>query len=62
MPGDPDECRRHAARCAELAVTAKSPELKLLLLELAAKWTAFADDTEHMQALLSKDAQYHPKA
>jgi hypothetical protein len=61
MPGDPDECRRHAARCAELAITAKSRELRLLLLE-AAKWNAFADDTERIQALLAEDETCQPPA
>jgi hypothetical protein len=32
MPGDPKECRRHAARCAELAVAARTPQLKAAFL------------------------------
>lgn len=35
MPGDPKECRRNAARCAELAVAARTPQLREKLLQLS---------------------------
>jgi hypothetical protein len=35
MPGDPKECREHAARCAELAVQARSARLRAMFLELS---------------------------
>jgi hypothetical protein len=54
MPGDPEECRHHAARCAEMAATAGTPELKALLLELSAKWQALAVEAERVQAMLAK--------
>lgn len=37
MPGDPRECRRHALRCAELAVSAGPQQLKAALLTLRAR-------------------------
>jgi hypothetical protein len=48
MPGDPRECRKHAARCAELAITARTPELRAKFLELSKIWEKLAielDDT-----------------
>ena len=56
MPGDAEQCRRQAVRCAELAATARTPELKTLLLELAAKWQALAVDDERLDIRLRKDA------
>jgi hypothetical protein len=56
MPGDADQCRHQAARCAELAATARTPELKTLFLELAARWQALAVDGERLDIRLSKDA------
>jgi hypothetical protein len=35
MPGDPKGCRRRAARCAELAVAARTPQLKATFLNLS---------------------------
>jgi hypothetical protein len=54
MPGDPRECRQHAWRCAELAITARTPELKLLLIELSQNWLKMATDLEHMQVLFAE--------
>jgi hypothetical protein len=42
MPGDPKECRKHAARCAELAITARTPELRAKFLELSKIWEKLA--------------------
>jgi hypothetical protein len=42
MPGDPRECRRHALRCAELAVSAAPQQLKAALLELSKNWEQLA--------------------
>jgi hypothetical protein len=55
MAGDPKECRRNAARCAELAVAAHTPQLRARFLELSKNWEklaiqfedAFAKLTEH---------------
>jgi hypothetical protein len=38
MPGDPKECRKRALRCAELAVAARSLQLKTTFLELSKNW------------------------
>jgi hypothetical protein len=38
MPGDPKECRKHAARCAEMAVAARTLQLKATFLELSKNW------------------------
>jgi hypothetical protein len=46
MPGDPKECRSHAARCAELAVTASTPQLKATFLELSKNWEKLAIQLE----------------
>jgi len=55
MPGDPKQCRRHAARCAELAAAARTQELKAMLLELSANWIKIADDLERTKALLDEE-------
>jgi hypothetical protein len=34
MPENPKECRMHAARCAELATAARTPQLKTTFLAL----------------------------
>jgi hypothetical protein len=46
MPGDPKECRRYAARCAELAMTARNSQLKIKFLELSKIWEQLAIDLE----------------
>lgn len=46
MPGDPKECRRYAARCAELAMTVSSFQLKIKFLELSKLWEKLAIDLE----------------
>ena len=42
MPGDPKECREHAARCAELAVKAGTPQLRAIFLGLSKNWEKIA--------------------
>jgi hypothetical protein len=46
MPGDPKECRRNAARCAELAVAARAPQLKAKFLQLSKMWEQLAVELE----------------
>jgi hypothetical protein len=46
MPGDPKECRRNAARCAEWAVTAHTPQLKATFLDLSKNWEKLAIQLE----------------
>jgi hypothetical protein len=52
MPGDPNECRRHAKRCWALAVEAKNPVIKESLVDLAQRWAALATDLEATKRLL----------
>jgi hypothetical protein len=54
MPGDPKECRRNAARCAEMAVEARTPRLKATLLELSKNWEKLAIQLENAFARLAE--------
>jgi hypothetical protein len=54
MPGDPVECRRNAARCAELAVTAGTPQLRTTFLELSKSWEKLAIQLEDAFAKLTE--------
>jgi hypothetical protein len=55
MPGDPKECRLRAMRCAELAATAKTPQLRATLLDLSKNWIRLADSLEKTRALMDED-------
>ena len=57
MPGDPKECRRHAAKCAELAMTARSHELKTALLELSKNWENLAISLEAVRDMVSESGK-----
>jgi hypothetical protein len=46
MTRSPKEYRRHAARCAELAMAARTPQLKATFLGLSKNWEKFAIDLE----------------
>jgi hypothetical protein len=46
MTRNPKEYRRHAARCAELAIAARTPQLKATFLGLSKNWEKFAIDLE----------------
>jgi len=46
MPGDPKECREHAARCAELAIAARTPQLRTTFLGLSKNWEKLAIQLE----------------
>jgi hypothetical protein len=52
MPGNPDECRQHALHCADLAHTARTPELKSTLIELSKNWHKLAIELEGARELL----------
>jgi hypothetical protein len=47
MPGNAKECRRQAAWCAELAVTAHTPQLRVTFLELSKSWEKLAIQLEN---------------
>jgi len=51
MTGNPKEYRRHAARCAELAVSAGPEPLKVALLELSKNWEHLAIELENGAAM-----------
>jgi undecaprenyl pyrophosphate synthase len=54
MPGDPKECRRRAAWCAELAVAARTPQLRATFLELSKNWEKLAIQLENAFAYLAE--------
>jgi hypothetical protein len=54
MPGDPEEYRQHALRCADLAHTARTIELKQTLMNLSRHWVKLAAELEHARALRDK--------
>ena len=54
MAGDPKECRKNALRCAELAHSAKTIELKQTLIELSRNWIKLAMELERAHALLDE--------
>jgi len=42
MVGNSKECRTHAAHCAELAMVARTPQMKATFLALSKNWETFA--------------------
>jgi hypothetical protein len=58
MVSDPKECRKHAARCAEMAVAARTPQLKTTFLELSKNWEKLAIQLENAFALLDQSEDY----
>jgi hypothetical protein len=53
MPGDPNECRRHAVNCELLAEKAHSEADRQHLLKLATTWRQLAVELESTQAILT---------
>jgi len=53
MPGDPAQCRLHAARYLELSKRAKNPARCQNLAALAETWTKLAAELESDQPLLN---------
>ena len=51
MSGNPNEYRENTLRCADLAHTAKTPELTTLLNGLSKTWTKMAREFERSQTL-----------
>jgi hypothetical protein len=54
MTGDPKECRSNAARCAELAAAASTPQLRTTFLELSKNWEKLAIQLEDAFAKLTE--------
>jgi phage-related tail protein len=46
MPGNSKEFRMHAARCAELAMAARTPQMKATFLALSKSWEKLAIQVE----------------
>jgi hypothetical protein len=53
VPGDPKQCRRNAAHCAEFAVAARTPQLRATFLELSKNWEKLAIQLEDAFAKLT---------
>jgi len=53
LPGNPKECRKHAARCRELADTAPNPEAREAFIELAVTWERLAAELEAAHVFLA---------
>jgi hypothetical protein len=60
IPGNPKECRKHAARCAEMAVAARTPQLKATFLELSKNWEKLAIQLENAFAQLAESEDIWP--
>jgi hypothetical protein len=54
MTGNPEECRMNAARCAELAMVARTPQLRVTFLELSKNWNKLATQLEGAFAKLTE--------
>jgi hypothetical protein len=52
MSGDLRACRKHARRCAELAILAAAPEEREHFLSLESAWIRFAAELESAEAFL----------
>jgi hypothetical protein len=52
MPGDPQECRRHALTCVRLAQTSASPQAREQFANLARTWIRLADELERTLAFI----------
>ena len=52
MPGDPNRCREHARRCAEIARHTASPEVRDHFTSLEESWLRLAAEVESGQRLL----------
>jgi hypothetical protein len=57
MPGDPSECRIHAANCIRLAEEATIAEARDHFFNLAAQWERLAPELESAKAFLDTMAE-----
>ena len=46
MPGNPEECRRHALECVRLAQATAVPQRREYFAKLARTWIALAEELE----------------
>jgi hypothetical protein len=59
MSGNPNECRKNATRCAELAQRATDAQLREVLNMLARRWVRLATELE--RAAAARDEQKRTK-
>ena len=52
MPGDPNECRRHAERCRELAQSLPDARGRETFAQLEQSWLRLATELDDAQAFL----------
>ena len=57
MPGNPEECRRHALACVRLAQTSSTPQGRDHFAKLARTWIKLAEDLERNRYFLDEDAE-----
>jgi hypothetical protein len=62
VPGDPQQCRRHARNCIELAEHATSSEGRATLKNLADHWIKLAAELESAQTFLDAMKAIEPNS
>jgi hypothetical protein len=60
MPGDPEECREHAAHCRELAAAAGASAARKTIIALAEHWERLANELESAQRFLKAMGSIEP--
>jgi hypothetical protein len=64
MIGNPEDCRKQAAKCREFALSAPGPIARDAYLHLAAKWDELADEiirTQHVIMAINGQSPRGPK-
>jgi hypothetical protein len=61
MPGNPKECRQHAANCRQLAYEASSVLGRNTLLNLADTWERLAAELESAERFIQAMQEIEPK-
>ena len=55
MPGNPEECRRHALECVRLAQATAVPQRREYFAKLARTWIELAEELERDREPLDED-------
>ena len=55
MPGNQEECRRHALACVRFAQTSATPQGRDHFAKLARTWIKLAEDLERSRVFLDED-------
>jgi hypothetical protein len=61
MPGNPNECRQHAANCRQLAAEATSVAGRDTLMNLAEGWERLARELESAESFTKAIQEIDPK-